>query len=65
MLDEVTETALNLPACFASHSEDNLEVPNEGQGGPSERRRKKKKRRSGSLSRLGTESIFSGTWLHK
>jgi hypothetical protein len=51
MLDEVTETALNLPACFASHSEDNLEVANEAQGGPSERRRKKKKRRSGSLSR--------------
>ena len=51
MLDEVMETALNLPAYFASHSEDNLEDGSEAAGGPSERRRKKKKRRSGSLSR--------------
>ena len=51
MIDEVIETALNLPAYFASQSEDNLEDGCEAAGGPSERRRKKKKRRSGSLSR--------------
>jgi hypothetical protein len=51
MIDDTMEMALNIPADFASPSEDNLDEGFEGQAGPSARRRKKKKRRSGSLSR--------------